>query len=421
MLLLSISMSLLENYLTLSFPAIFVKEKYPWLKWVFMGILTLTSFYLDTLNYPFLMIVPVIVLVLYCIVDFKDNLCISIFYMFFMFTILYLIDVLVLCVENSLIDDISIYLHESKLAYPICLIINKIILVVIYLFFKKHKNIFSNFIIKDSQMFMFSITEVVMYLLITLFLAFVMQDDIDFFVFLCLIVLLTIMFFLFSYQYILLIKANKKVFEEEMKRATLEFNKSYYEDFQKAYDMNKALSHDMKNHFTLIYTMLQENQVESAMEYIKGVYHKIGVFKAVKTEREILNYIIDSKLFNTKDLNIKYVIDINDNLDFIDNIDLCILLGNLLDNCIEAVEKIDNRFIELIIDRKEDIVFISLRNTFDQNSLKCMDGELMTSKEDAGNHGIGIKNVKDIINKYNGDMLIDIDDYFNIYIYFLIM
>ncbi len=42
MLLLSICMSLLENYLTLSFPAIFVKEKYPWLKWVFMGILTLT-------------------------------------------------------------------------------------------------------------------------------------------------------------------------------------------------------------------------------------------------------------------------------------------------------------------------------------------------------------------------------------------
>ena len=226
---------------------------------------------------------------------------------------------------------------------------------------------------------------------------------------------------LFFYQHIELIKANHKALEEGIKRTALEFSKTNYEDFQKSYDLNKALSHDMKNHISLVYSMLQDNQIESAKEYIKGVYHKIGVFKTVKTEREILNYIIDSKLFNTKDLNIKYVIDINDNLDFMDNIDLCILLGNLLDNCIESVEKIDDRFIELIIDRKEDIVFLSLKNTFDYNSLKYEDGKLVTIKEDSGNHGIGIKNVEDIINKYNGNMLIDIDDYFNTYIYFLIM
>lgn len=421
MLLLSISMSLLENYLTLSFPAIFVKEKYPWLKWVFMGILTLTSFYLDTLNYPFLMIVPILILVIFCYINYKGRFCISLFYIIFIFTILYIIDMFIMFIKNSLLIYMGQTAYDLYHIHLIGMIINKIILILVYCFFIKQKKLFDNFTIKDNQMLMFSITEIIMYAMITLFLSFVVKENISFMIFLCLIFMLTLIFLLFSYQYILLIKANKKVFEEEMKRATLEFNKSYYEDFQKAYDMNKALSHDMKNHFTLIYTMLQENQVESAMEYIKGVYHKIGVFKAVKTEREILNYIIDSKLFNTKDLNIKYVIDINDNLDFIDNIDLCILLGNLLDNCIEAVEKIDNRFIELIIDRKNDIVFLSLRNTFNHNSLKCEEGEFITSKEDASNHGIGIKNAKDIINKYNGNMLVDIDDYFNIYIYFLIM
>ena len=418
MLLLSICMSLLENYLTLSFPAIFVKEKYPWLKWVFMGILTLTSFYLDTLNYPFLMLIPVLVLMIYCIIDYKNNLSMSIFYTFFIFTTLYLFDVFILCIENSLIDNISIYLHESKLAYPVCLIINKLALVGVYFIFKRYNDIFSNFIFKDSQMFMFSITEVVMYLLITLFLTFVMRDNIDFSVFLCLVLLLTIMFLLFSYQYVLLTKANKKALEEEMKRASLEFNKNYYEDFQKNYDMNKALSHDLKNHITLIYTMLEENQVKEAMDYIQGVYHKIGTFKTVKTEREILNYIIDSKLFNTKELNIRYVIDINDNLDFMDNIDLCILLGNLLDNCIEAVEKVNDRFIELIIDKNNDVIFISLKNTFDSKSLKYENGEYVTNKSDGKNHGIGMKNIESIINKYNGDIVIDIGEYFNTYIYF---
>ena len=418
MLLLSICMSLLENYLTLSFPAIFVKEKYPWLKWVFMGILTATSFYLDTLNYPFLMIVPVTVLVLYCIINYKNNLCMSIFYTFFIFTILYLFDVFILCIENSLINNISVYLHESKLVYPICLIANKIALIGVYLYFKKYSNIFSSCIFKDRQMFMFSITEIVMYLLITLFLTFVMHDDIEFSVFLCLVFLLMIMFLLFSYQYVLLTKANKKVLEEEMKRASLEFNKSYYEDFQKNYDMNKALSHDLKNHITLIYMMLEENQVNEAMSYIQSIYHKIGTFKALKTEREILNYIIDSKMFYSKDLNIRYVVDIKDNLGFIDNIDLCILLGNLLDNCIEAVEKVNDRFIELIIDKREGIVFINIKNTFDPKTIKFEDGEYISNKIDTNNHGIGMKNIEDIINKYNGHIIIDIDEYFNTYIYF---
>lgn len=265
---------------------------------------------------------------------------------------------------------------------------------------------------------MFSLTEIVMYAMITLFLSFVVKENISFMIFLCLILMLTMIFLLFSYQYILLIKANKKVFEEEMKRASQEFNKSYYEDFQKNYDMNKALSHDLKNHITLIYTMLEENQVKEAMDYIQGIYHKIGTFKAVKTEREILNYIIDSKLFNTKELNIRYVIDINNNLDFMDDVDLCILLGNLLDNCIEAVEKVNNRFIELIIDKNNDVVFINLRNTFDLNSLKYENGEYISSKTDGKNHGIGMKNIENIINKYNGNIVIDINEYFNTYIYF---
>lgn len=421
MLLLSISMSLLENYLTLSFPAIFVKEKYSWLKWVFMGILTLTSFYLDTLNYPILTMIPIFVFIIFCRLTYEKDMIIGLFYLIFIFTILFILNLFCLLIENYFIGSLDALELNSTFIYPLCILMNKLVFIMIYLYLWNNKTILKDIMIKDKQMLVFTITELTMLLLMSSFLALFIKQAINLISSIAIIFLLSMVFLLFCYQYIILIKANKKILNEEIKRASLEFNKSYYEDFQKNYDMNKALSHDMKNHFTLIYTMLQENQVESAMEYIKGVYHKIGVFKAVKTKREILNYIIDSKLFNTKDLNIKYVIDINDNLDFIDNIDLCILLGNLLDNCIEAVEKIDNRFIELIIDRKEDIVFISLRNTFDKNSLKCTDGEIMTSKDDAGNHGIGIKNVKDIINKYNGDMLIDIDDYFNIYIYFLIM
>lgn len=418
MLLLSICMSLLENYLTLSFPAIFVKEKYPWLKWVFMGILTLTSFYLDTLNYPFLMLIPLIIIISYCLFNFDEDKGLCIFYIIFAFTILSLLDMFCIFIEMLFIKHIGQIDYNDEFVYQICFMMNKIVLVLIFVFFRRHKMDFKDYNIKKRQMVMFSITETIMYFLMAIVLSLFIKGDINYTLSTCIIIFMAIMFLLFFYQYIELIGANKKLLDEEIKHAALEFNKTYYEDFQKSYDMNKALSHDLKNHITLIYTMLQENQVNNAMKYIQDIYHKIGTFKAVKTDREILNYIIDSKLFNTKGLNIRYVIDINDNLDFMDNIDLCILLGNLLDNCIEAVEKVNNRFIELIIDKNKDVVFINLRNTFDSSRLKYENGEYITNKSDGKNHGIGMKNIESIINKYNGNIVIDIDEYFNTYIYF---
>ena len=348
-------MSLLENYLTLSFPAIFVKEKYPWLKWVFMGILTLTSFYLDTLNYPFLMLIPLIIIISYCLFNFDEDKGLCIFYIIFAFTILSLLDMFCIFIETLFIKHIGQIDYNDEFVYQICFMMNKIVLVLIFVFFRRHKMDFKDYNIKKRQMVMFSITETIMYFLMAIVLSLFIKGDINYTLSTCIIIFMAIMFLLFFYQYIELIGANKKLLDEEIKHAALEFNKTYYEDFQKSYDMNKALSHDLKNHITLIYTMLQENQVNNAMKYIQDIYHKIGTFKAVKTDREILNYIIDSKLFNTKGLNIRYVIDINDNLDFMDNIDLCILLGNLLDNCIEAVEKVNNRFIELIIDKNKDV------------------------------------------------------------------
>lgn len=418
MLLLSICMSLLENYLTLSFPAIFVKERYPWLKWVFMGILTLTSFYLDTLNYPFLMIVPILILAIFCRINYNGQFCISIFYIIFIFTLLSILDMFALFIENNSIQEFGKSLYQENIIYFICLLVNKFTLIFTYVYFIKNKKFFNNLVMKDSIMLIFSVTEIVMYSLMTLFLSFFIQEKVTNSISLFLIILLTMMFLLFFYQYALLIKLNRKVIEEELKSATLEFNKSYYEDFQKNYEMNKALSHDMKNHITLIYTMLQENKVDNAMTYIQGIYQNIGTFKAVKTEREILNYIIDSKMFYTKDLNIRYVIDIKDELNFMDNVDLCILLGNLLDNCIEAVEKVNNRFIEVIIDKKENIVFINIRNTYDSSLLKYENGKYISNKSDSNNHGIGMKNIESIINKYNGNIIINIDEYFNTYIYF---
>ena len=202
MLLLSICMSLLENYLTLSFPAIFVKEKYPWLKWVFMGILTLTSFYLDTLNYPFLMLIPLIIIISYCLFNFDEDKGLCIFYIIFAFTILSLLDMFCIFIETLFIKHIGQIDYNDEFVYQICFMMNKIVLVLIFVFFRRHKMDFKDYNIKKRQMVMFSITETIMYFLMAIVLSLFIKGDINYTLSTCIIIFMAIMFLLFFYQYI---------------------------------------------------------------------------------------------------------------------------------------------------------------------------------------------------------------------------
>ncbi|RGC09550.1 hypothetical protein DXA09_22785, partial [Absiella sp. AM54-8XD] len=65
-----------------------------------MGILTLTSFYLDTLNYPFLMLIPLIIIISYCLFNFDEDKGLCIFYIIFAFTILSLLDMFCIFIET---------------------------------------------------------------------------------------------------------------------------------------------------------------------------------------------------------------------------------------------------------------------------------------------------------------------------------
>ena len=90
------------------------------------------------------------------------------------------------------------------------------------------------------------------------------------------------------------------------------------------------------------------------------------------------------------------------------NVDICTILVNLLDNAIEACEKIDNsedRYIKLSISSLGGMVVIKVENScsqfvFDDGQIV----ELKTTKNDSKSHGYGLKIVKAIANKYNGEL-----------------
>lgn len=79
---------------------------------------------------------------------------------------------------------------------------------------------------------------------------------------------------------------------------------------------------------------------------------------------------------------------------------LRILFGNIFDNAIEAAEKVEDKFISLEIQKQGAYISIYMENSFDG----LFDPELKSRKGEKHEHGIGMKNVRRIVEEYNGMM-----------------
>lgn len=84
--------------------------------------------------------------------------------------------------------------------------------------------------------------------------------------------------------------------------------------------------------------------------------------------------------------------------------EICALFGNLLDNAIEACRSLEEkgRWIIIKMEKKNQILFIEIKNSIGKKPV-VKNGELITSKSDYMKHGYGIKSVKRIVEKYEGD------------------
>lgn len=173
--------------------------------------------------------------------------------------------------------------------------------------------------------------------------------------------------------------------------------------------------HDMKQHIYVLTEMLNHGKNEKAMEYLDKLINR----DFLKNERvsKTGNLIIDSLI------NVKQSVMIQNKIDFkldihipvilpFEEADLSILVGNILDNAIEAVKILpeEERLIKLYVKYDKNILIITAINPFDHELLKDKKGQIVTSKGDRENHGIGLKSMKKIAQKYYGSVVTEVED-----------
>lgn len=173
----------------------------------------------------------------------------------------------------------------------------------------------------------------------------------------------------------------------------------------------RKMKHEMKQHLILLKSQIQRGKNERAVKYIENMIEVIApVHDIVRSGNIIVDSMVNNKCAALKKYGIKFKVKafVPSELKF-DSGDLCILLGNAFDNAIEAVLKADDKkFIEVAIVYVKGSLSIVIQNTFDGIIRRSHDGDIITTKEDEINHGIGLMSIEKVVKKYNGELVLEV-------------
>ena len=206
-----------------------------------------------------------------------------------------------------------------------------------------------------------------------------------------------------------IVTSEAKLHEKEILGLQFKNQIDMYCSISENYEIQKKKSHEFKNHILCIESLLKAHEYDKASKYVGNISDTfIGEKNIINTNHVIINAILNTKYQEAISKNIVFVFKVNDlSKIVIEDEDLVVILANLLNNAIEACEKCEEKkTIKLKFVIEENLIVLSVKNTC-SHSIIYSGNEIKTSKKDEPEmHGIGIKNIIQIVEKYNGEYVI---------------
>lgn len=195
-------------------------------------------------------------------------------------------------------------------------------------------------------------------------------------------------------------RKNKERFEQYQNKLMT----AQMEEVNHMYMAMRGWRHDYHNHMQKIRAHLGMGQMEEACRYIDEMAEDLtDIGFHYKSGNSNVDAILNSKLAlaEKSQIAIKCDASVPEKLS-VSSVDLCVILGNLVDNALEACEKIDRaekRFLRIYLCVMKNQLYISVSNGT-KELVRKLDKEYITNKR--GNHGYGLKRIDDIVEKYQG-------------------
>ena len=206
-----------------------------------------------------------------------------------------------------------------------------------------------------------------------------------------------------------------KNYKEEslLKDEYLRLSKQHYETLLKNTQEIRSLRHDMQSHVNALSYFSKEKDWEKLQAYIEEVNENAQKVKpyTVNVNHGFINAILEDSL--SKEPEIAFSCDGKIPADIqIDDFDLCTIFSNLIRNAVEACNRLSEdakKWIHLDLYMLQDNLYIRMENpVMSEINVQKLEGS--TSKEDKKNHGFGIYNLKNAVEKYQGEVSFDCED-----------
>ena len=215
------------------------------------------------------------------------------------------------------------------------------------------------------------------------------------------IIIITIIFALYLLYKILI----PKIVDRRISTYQNELLENHISEIDELYHKIRGWRHDYHNHIQIMIAYLELGKTEEMMKYLRDLDKDLSTIdQVIKTGNIMVDSILNTKISIAEKNNIKVNADavVSDKVT-ISDIDLCVIIGNLLDNAIEAalaVENEEKRFIRIYIAEKMDQFYIYVSNSH-SGEIKKMGNRYFTTKDER-QRGYGLIRIDGIVKKNQG-------------------
>lgn len=170
----------------------------------------------------------------------------------------------------------------------------------------------------------------------------------------------------------------------------------------------RRFKHDLTNHIGVLRELVNQKKLEEARGYIDTIWNVQDEFELkIHTGDSFLDVIMNYYLYIATKENIKFTVSGKvTTISYIEMVDITTLMGNVLQNAIEASKKTNNPKVRVEFIEHKTEIFISVSNGVVEK-VNTNNNFLKTSKKDKMNHGFGFKNIIATVEKYQGEYYMD--------------
>lgn len=213
---------------------------------------------------------------------------------------------------------------------------------------------------------------------------------------------------IFTLLVIILIKYILSEKQTQSNQKALDDLKMYTNNLEKIYDDMRVFKHDYINILSTLSYYIEEENIDELKEYfseniiplssqIQNNNHKIGLLKNIKDED--IKGLVAVKLIQAQEKGIDVFVDITEDVSFsdLDKLNLCKILGILIDNAIEAAEKTTEKKFEFAIITEENLITLIIRNSIGEQKINLQKIFKKGYSSKGENRGLGLYIVKNIL------------------------